>query len=238
MPVVKKHDFNDSKSNIQIVHISDIHYDKMNKLFDNTVEKINSINPDILFITGDLVDNVEEIDNCIDCLSKLSDSFLKYAILGNWEYWANIDINDLSKKLLQINIKLLINKSEIININNREIYIYGVDDYLGGKYSFIEFQPNEKQNIIILAHCPILFDIMKNTDNVKNKEKILVLSGHTHGGQITFFGLPLFKPEGSGKYTSGIYKNNKWIMNVNKGLGNSTINMRLFSSPTIDVIFY
>jgi hypothetical protein len=65
-----------------------------------------------------------------------------------------------------------------------------------------------------------------------------VLSGHTHGGQITFFGLPLFKPEGSGKYNSGIYKNNKWIMNVNKGLGNSTINIRLFSSPTIDVIDY
>ena len=74
MPVVKKHNISDSNSNIKIVHISDIHYNKKNKLFDNAVEKINSINPDILFITGDLVDNVEEIDNCIDCLSKLSDS--------------------------------------------------------------------------------------------------------------------------------------------------------------------
>jgi len=54
----------------------------------------------------------------------------------------------------------------------------------------------------------------------------LVLSGHTHGGQITFLGIVPFKPQGSGKYLKGWYKEDKPKMYISKGIGTSILPIR------------
>ncbi|MBL8029506.1 MAG: metallophosphoesterase, partial [Fibrobacteres bacterium] len=182
------------------------------------------------------IDDKNEVDNFITCFSKLTISCSKFAILGNWEYWSDVNITELKSKLLKIGIVLLINENRIISIKDRIVQIYGVDDYLGGKPDFNGFRLLNNQVNIILAHCPILFDQIINLDEINNLQKVLVLSGHTHGGQITFFGKPLKKPEGSGNYTSGIYKKKNYILNVSRGIGNSVINIRVFSPSTIEVI--
>jgi predicted MPP superfamily phosphohydrolase len=62
-----------------------------------------------------------------------------------------------------------------------------------------------------------------------------MLSGHTHGGQVTFFGLPLILPEGSGRYCAGEYASGACELHVSRGIGNSTVDFRLFADPEIPV---
>ena len=225
-----------SDSVIKVVQVSDIHYKSNENKFDKMIANINRINPDLFVITGDLIDDKTQVDNFITCFSKLTISCPKFAILGNWEYWSNVNIQELKSQLLTIGIVLLINENRIISIKNKIVQVYGVDDYLGGKPDFDGLHLLNNQVNIILAHCPILFEQIINLEEINNLQKVLVLSGHTHGGQITFFGIPLKKPEGSGDYTSGIYKKKNYILNVSRGIGNSIINIRVFSPSTIEVI--
>jgi predicted MPP superfamily phosphohydrolase len=77
---------------------------------------------------------------------------------------------------------------------------------------------------IVLSHCPEHRDVIANE---KEDWKIdLVLSGHTHGGQIAFFGYAPFKPRGSGKYLRGWYKESEPKMYISKGVGTSILPIR------------
>jgi len=209
-----------------------MHFKPGQEIFTNMVTKVNSMNPDILIFSGDMVDNIENIDSFFSCIQLLNIECFKYAILGNWEYWSEIDLNDFRLRLEKLKIKLLVNDTENIVIRNKSISIFGLDDYLGGNpdFSFIDLSANSLN--IIIAHCPILFeDLVEH-----NKENIpcYMLSGHTHGGQITFLGIPIYTPDGSGKFVSGIYKNGNNTLYVSRGIGNSTIDFRLFSNQNIE----
>lgn len=240
---VKTQSVFEAEPKITVVHISDLHFDSKKNIYNDAVEKINAISPDILFITGDIIADKNEVDNFISCFSRLQGTYPKYAVLGNWEYGTRIDIDLFREKLNAIDIKLLINDFDIRIIKNRRIYIYGVDDYLLGKPDFSRLNPRNEKSVVVLAHCPILFDIMQQDAHInslgdRDDIDVLMLSGHTHGGQITLFGLPLIRTEGSGRYVSGIYRNGNFIMNVNKGLGTSRIDLRVFAAPTIDIISF
>lgn len=124
------------------------------------------------------------------------------------------------------NCELLINENRTIIIKNREISIVGVDDYVGGNADFVKAVKNLKQTEtnIVLSHCPEHRDIIAKQKSNLNID--LVLSGHTHGGQITFFGFVPFKPQGSGKYLKGWYKESDPKMYISKGIGTSILPIR------------
>jgi len=221
---------------ITIVQISDLHFNPGNKIYFEMVERINEINPDLLFITGDMVDKNENVESLGGLLSNISIKGKTYAILGNWEYWGNINLIRLKEVLQLNNIELLINQQSSITVYNRKINIFGMDSLLGGNPSIRNLSFVEENLNIILAHEPIIFQNIANS--IKNDFDIFVFSGHTHAGQITFFGLPIILPPGSGKYSSGIYSIDNFHLNVNKGIGFSKINIRLFAAPTIDVFVF
>ena len=224
----------DEQNPIVLVQLSDIHFKPGKKIYDNMVTQVNTIQPDIIVFTGDMVDDSANVDAFFEMINGISVVCAKYAILGNWEYWSNTDIDNFETKLEEKNIRLLVNESEKIIIKNRAVSIFGLDDYLGGKPDSTGFDYVNGDLNIVLAHCPILFDIVRAVKKVDSS--IVMLSGHTHGGQITFFGNPLFLPEGSGEYESGFYYKDNDILYVSKGIGNSTIDIRLGANPNIDVL--
>ena len=75
-----------------------------------------------------------------------------------------------------------------------------------------------------MSHCPEYRDIISREKRNINID--LVLSSHTHGGQITFLGFAPFKPRGSGKYLKGWYKQSEPKMYVSKGIGTSIFPIR------------
>ena len=151
----------------------------------------------------------------------------KYAITGNWEYWGKVDLEKLRETFNRQNCELLINEHRTFSIRGRKISIIGIDDFVGGKADFLKAVENldHTGTNIVLSHCPEHRDVIEQEKGELDIE--LVLSGHTHGGQISFFGLAPFKPRGSGKYLKGWYKEREPQLYVSKGIGTSMIPVRL-----------
>jgi hypothetical protein len=87
---------------------------------------------------------------------------------------------------------------------------------------------------IILNHCTEYSEILSEKIFGKIKHD-LILSGHTHGGQINLFGFVPFKPQGSGKYLKGWYKDNKKNLYVSKGIGTSIFPARFMARAEIAI---
>lgn len=221
-------DLSESDENkIRIVQISDLHFDQLRSFHKSIARKINSINPDLIFITGDSVDKTEKIESLNEFLGLIDNSIKKFAIPGNWEYWGNVDLQELKKVYSRNNCELLINENRTVTIRDRAISIIGVDDLVGGNADFRKAAENLKpaETTIVLSHCPeYREEIARQKGNLKID---LVLSGHTHGGQITFLGIVPFKPQGSGRYLKGWYKDSDPKMYVSKGIGISVLPIRL-----------
>lgn len=214
------------KNKIKIMQISDLHINKLRYFHKSIARRINKVQPDLIFITGDSVNETEKIETLNKFLELIDKSIKKYAITGNWEYWGDVNLTKLKSIYSTNNCELLINENRTISIKGRDISIIGIDDFVGGKADFRKAIKNlkETQTNIVLSHCPEHRDII-----TKQKGDLyidLVLSGHTHGGQITFLGFVPFKPRGSGNYLKGWYKESNPIMYISKGIGTSTVPIR------------
>lgn len=214
------------KDKIKIIQISDLHFDQLRYFHKSIAKKINSIKPDLIFITGDSVDKTEKIKSLNEFLELIDNSIKKYAITGNWEYWGKVNLTELKNVYSKNNYELLINENQTISIKNRQISIIGIDDLVGGNADFGKAVENlkETETNIVLSHCPEHRDLI-----TKQKEDLnidLVLSGHTHGGQITFLGIVPFIPQGSGNYLKGWYKESEPKMYISKGIGTSILPIR------------
>jgi len=215
------------KNKIKIIQLSDLHLRTVQSFHKSIAKKINTSNIDLLFITGDTVDKTEKIEVLKKFLNLIDNSISKFAITGNKEYSGKVNLTKLKKVYKQYNCKLLINENRIVRIKNRKISIIGIDDYIGGDADFLKATTHLKQSDtnIVLTHCPAHRDIIEQ--QINNLQIDLVLSGHTHGGQLNIFGFAPFKPHGSGKYLSGWYKDKEPIMYVSRGIGTSILPIRL-----------
>ncbi len=214
-----------------IVQISDLHIGGLIDLefVKHSVEKINALNPDIVLITGDLIDTqIETIAPAVRALESIDAPYGVYAILGNHEYFHNpLEIIEFLGKT---KIRLLLNES--ISIPELEVNIIGVTDMIGYRIGVLEpdidkafASINPEYKSILLAHQP------KYIEELGSYRPELILSGHTHGGQIYPFGylVKLQQPYVKGLHTlpngSRIY--------VNSGIGFWGPPMRLGSTAEI-----
>jgi len=217
---------NSENDKIKIIQISDLHFHKLRYFHKSIAKKVNSIKPDLIFITGDSVDKKGKLNSLNEFLELIDSPIKKYAITGNWEYWGNVNLAKLKKVYSKNNCELLINENRTISIRNREISIIGIDDFVGGNADFEKAVENlkETETNIVLSHCPTHRDIITKQKGSLNID--LVLSGHTHGGQITFLGVVPFKPQGSGDYLKGWYTESEPKMYISKGIGTSILPIR------------
>ncbi len=230
---------------ITIVQISDIELSKnyTTKQFEKVAYKINELNPDIVFFTGDLFNNYSQYkpyDETIAVLSSINASIGKYAIYGNNDHGGGA--SKIYDELMTLSgFKVLINNSDVIELNNGEcIYIGGIDDELLGTTNIEETFSNWNNTIdytILLAHEPYLIS------NFLDYPINLVLSGHTHGGQIDFpfVDRSYLLSEVENKYLNGLFTfDNKYktLLYVNQGLGTSRLPLRFLVPPEITVFTY
>jgi predicted MPP superfamily phosphohydrolase len=124
-----------------------------------------------------------------------------------------------------------------LKVRERSIAIGGLDDLVAGRpdFSLVKKQLKPSDLTIILSHCPAFRDEIVKEKGVLKKD--MVLSGHTHGGQVNFFGFAPYKPKGSGKYLSGWYEEEAPKLYVSKGIGTSILPIR-FGSRAEASVFY
>jgi predicted MPP superfamily phosphohydrolase len=211
----------------------------------------NEQQADILFFTGDLVNNFyEELNGWIPILGQLKAKYAKYSILGNHDYgnyyhWkSETDKSENFRKIqeaeAQMGFKMLNNQSEVFTLNNEKIAIIGVENW--GHHPFPQYADYEKASKdvldipfkILLTHDPTHWDA-----KIQGKTDVdLALSGHTHGMQ---FGVHIAGKEWSPaefKYPhwAGLYQEGKQYLYVNRGLGVIGYPGRVGMPPEITVI--
>ena len=225
----------------KIIQISDFHNTDSKKLNSDLIEEIKVKKPDIIVITGDLVDSRNtNIDVAIEFVKNIKGTAPIYYVSGNHE--ANIDEYELLKeKLEKEDVTILDNKVEVLEVEDSKINIIGVDDpnmsyhpdatdalKVGNELSEINYDKNNFT--ILLSHRPELFDVYVN--NSMN----LVLTGHAHGGQvrIPFIGGVVAPNQGLfPKYDSGKFLKDETTMIVSRGIGNSIIPFRINNRPEL-----
>lgn len=225
-----------SFKNTRIVFITDIHYKEnfAREQIRKVVEKVNSLNPDIILLGGDYVSySQDHIKPCFEELARLKASIGKYGVLGNHDHREN---ERLTKECMRkAGIVCLDNDSLWIYKNKDRIKIGGVGDYWED-LTIIQntiHDVDESDFVIVLSHNPDFAETLK-TNKVD-----LVLSGHTHGGQITFFGLwsPFVPSQYGQKYRTGLVKTEHTQVLISNGVGfASNYPIRFFARPQINVI--
>lgn len=230
--------------NYKIVHISDFHNTKSETLKNDLIKEIENQTPDMIVITGDLIDSYKtDIDIAVDFIKNINDIAPVYFVSGNHE--ANTSTySKLKDQLKENKVAILENKAEVIKINDSEINLIGVDDPQMANENAVSDSEiikaeldnanyNKNKYSILLSHRPELFD------TYTEKEINLILSGHTHGGQIRIPFVGAVGAPNQGlfpKYTAGMFEENKTKMIISCGIGNSILPFRINNRPELVVI--
>lgn len=228
-------------NNFKIIFLSDIHYGLFfrKKRLQEIISTINALKPDIILIGGDYLD-IEKNDikdkskyvlELFHELKKLKPKQGIYTVLGNHDYYHAH--NFICENIIKSSINDINNKSVSIYNGDQRIQIIGIDDMLRGKPN-IHFFNNKKDTFtIVLTHNPDFFEDYKSKISFD-----LGLSGHTHLGQITFFGLyaPCTSSKYGQKYIKKVINNKNNMILVTSGIGSGLLPLRFFAPPEILVI--
>ncbi len=231
-------DFSGDKPNkLKVIQVSDLHLNSISSFHEKFAARINQAKPDLVVFTGDSVDQQDGLDFLQSFLELIDFSIKKIAITGNWEYWGKVDLVKLEQVYHSNNCELLINENVNLTIRNRSISVIGLDDYVGGSPDFKKATEGviPTSTYLVLSHCPEYRDIIANESTEFDVD--LILSGHTHGGQINLFGFVPFKPKGSGRYLKGLYSDYNPKMYVSRGIGTSVLPIRFGSRAEISEIY-
>ncbi len=225
------HSFDELK-NLKLVHISDIHFKKIGAREIKLLKFLKEIDPDYLFITGDLFDwQAKDLKEAQKYFKDLSLTAKKgaFGVWGNHDH-RNRKFSQEKNILKECGISILSNERIFLE---ESFYLIGVDD------PHLDYDDlpsamegtNQKFAKIILAHSPEIFEKIEG-------KNILVLAGHTHGGQINIPWLvDIFFPlKHNKKYKKGLFfDDGKW-MYVNRGIGTTFLPVRFNSPPEIAII--
>lgn len=219
----------------KIVFVTDIHFGTLLSIerVRKIINRINKLNPDIIIMGGDYISGDSKyIKPLFDELKKLVPKHGIYAVLGNHDHWED---SELTKQLMTRNrINICDNKSYWINIKNDSIKIGGVGDLWNDKQLLdsTTFDIKESDFSILISHNPDYIEQIP--DNIID----LTLCGHTHGGQITLFGLwaPVIPSRYGQKYRYGLKYFKNTTAYISSGIGTINPPVRLFCRPEIVVI--
>ncbi len=234
--VLETNKIGNSFDNYKIVQISDIHIGQWinkNKL-DGVISLINSLNPDIIALTGDYVSYEAEkyLEELRECFEKLQSKDGIFSVLGNHDHWTRPQ--EISKVLENAGIINLNNDVYTIEKNEDKLQIAGVDSITVGRDDIDKVMEKIDCEFpaIMLAHEPDFADT-----TAKYHPFILQLSGHSHGGQVTIpkLGSPI-RGKNFLKYPSGAYEVNDMIQYTNRGIGSNAFWFRINCPPEITEI--
>ncbi len=221
-----------TRPKLRLAQVSDLHLHSMGRLEAHLLTALHDSRADLILFTGDMIDRRLDLWRLETFLHECPTSPRRFAILGNWEYWSGVPTEALERLYDRHGVELLVNRSVEVVVAGTRVRITGLDDLRGGRpdataaLGAVAPAPNH----LVLAHCPLSRDAVSlPADHPVD----LVLSGHTHGGQVALLGHPLVLPPGSGRYVAGWYRDDGPPMYVSRGIGTSLLPVRLGTPPEL-----
>ena len=225
-----------SLSGLRLVQLSDMHVGLTigRDFVEDVVRKVNALEPDIVAITGDLIDgSVADLGPAVAPLGEIRAKLGTYFVTGNHEYYSGAD--SWLAFLQSIGIKALRNERVELTVNGETMHLAGVDDWTAHQFGNGHGSDMERamqgrdasKPVVLLAHQPVHFDEAR-THGVD-----LQISGHTHGGQIFPFG---FLTRLAQPFLSGLHRRGDSQIYVSSGTGYWGPPMRIAAPAEITLI--
>lgn len=237
---IKKYDFTHQDiptafNEYRIAFISDLHYKSLftEKRLSKLIKTINKLNPDILLMGGDYHEGCEYLPELFERLTHINVPDGIWGVLGNNDYNACYD--EILIEMERNHIHLLEQSIDTIQRKDDRIIVAGIRNPFDLKQNGIS--PTQTLSlddfVILLVHTPDYAEQVPidNTD--------LVLAGHTHGGQVTMFGLyaPIIPSKYGQRFRTGLkYNSNGIPIIITNGIGTSNKNIRMFAPSEVILI--
>lgn len=239
---------------LRILQLSDLHGNVFGRYNHRLIKKIWAIQPDIIVLTGDLLDGDEGINIAVTLMRKLIKVCPIYYVTGNHEA-RSANLQDLLPELAKMGVTYLQNDHAYITRDGKSIAIAGIDDP-----SIAIDKPNDLSHDeeIMLEEVIVQHKIKEATVGIPDSQFTILLShrpekwpiyqqapvdlvfcGHAHGGQVRLpYTEGLYAPHQGlmPKLTSGIHEEGDKQMIVSRGVGNATIIPRIFNEPEMPLI--
>jgi predicted MPP superfamily phosphohydrolase len=232
---------------LRIAQLSDIHFDEFTEpiFLREAVRRVNSLSPDMVFLTGDYVTRSpisrrifkDAAWHCAAILNQLQ-CRLRYACLGNHDLL--VGKKQVAAALTANGIAVINNAYEPIERGGGRFWLAGLEDPLEGDPDPEAAIPPSLRNlpgepVILMCHGPDYADNL--LARPEGQAVSLMLSGHTHGGQVCLpFVGPLALPRYGQQYVSGWFELGKMQLHVNRGLGTVGLPLRFNCPPEITLI--
>lgn len=231
---------------ITILHLSDIHFQKKLGSKKRFFQRLSMLNPDLIFLTGDIIDSDDGVDTAVRTLSGLRARYGMFMVLGNHDYYdyrfkdvvlyhagltklseQRNNVSRFTSELKKIGVTVLVNRSIRLEVHGNPVLIGGTDDPVTQHIDFEKalhgLSPNTL-NILLTHH---LDSLMK----LSHRGVDLVFAGHTHGGQLR---IPLLGPivcesRLPRRYLAGLHEYKGMMTFVSRGLGASRFTFPRFA---------
>ena len=229
-------DLPDAFDGFRICQITDVHHGPFTGLgfIKEVVEKVNSLNPGLVVLTGDYVDHSSKyIVPAVSALCRLKSSNGVLAVLGNHDHW--MDANLTQEVFNRYNVPVITNSHKLIEIKDKAICVAGVGDLMEDSQDLKAAFYGVPADIprILLSHNPDYAESMPVSERVD-----LVLAGHTHGGQVRmpFSIAPITMSRYGQKYAGGLVRSASGQVYVSRGIGVVGLPVRFNCPPEITII--
>ena len=206
----------------RFVHFSDFHYKGDAEYAAQVVRTINSLDPEFVCFTGDLVEEARFAPAALDFIRQIKRPV--YGCPGNWDYSSHADFKEYEKAFGATGGSWLEDRSVVLQKQGIELIGMG----LRGVHALGEGQAVRR---ILLIHYPT------QADRLDGRRYDLILAGHSHGGQVRlpFYGAVVL-PYGVGRYEAGRFDSLGGPLYVNVGIGTYLVPVRFNCRPEITVI--
>ncbi|HEX5576236.1 MAG TPA: metallophosphoesterase [Gemmatimonadales bacterium] len=228
--VVTRHDLRvpnlpGSMDGIRIAQVSDVHLPGNQLAAQAALEHVHRERPEIVVLSGDMTERLEAAGQVREFAANARGSLATVAILGNWEYYSDMVGEAARNAYRGTGVDLLINQSKVVSLGSSFLALIGLDDVLLGRPDLRtarkDLRPGTME--LWLVHEPMFADMVPLTFPAR---PIMLMAGHTHGGQIRIPFLPPIKPTGAGRFLEGWYRDTVAPLYVTHGVGTTGIPAR------------
>lgn len=223
-----------SFAGLRIAFLTDIHHGPFTSLdyVTSVVRTTLCLVPDLILLGGDYsLKDRKYIRPCLEVLASLKAPLGVFGVLGNHDYWHGM--TETREGLAAANIAELTNRGVWLNRGSDRLRLAGVDDLWAGHINLKEAMGDARRDdaCLLLSHNPDF------AEGLRDERVGLVLSGHTHGGQVVFPGGAPFVPSMYGqKYLRGLVQAPDTLVYISRGLGTTGVPIRIASRPEINLI--
>ena len=233
----------------KVVQISDLHNDEFGEKNKRLLAKIKEQEPDMIAITGDLLDSRRtDMEKALTFVKGAVEIAPCYYVTGNHESRMPKEYKELEKRMRDTGVNVLRNETVIIDRDGEQMAVLGIDDprfviatdrvkkmerILEETMTELKEDVPEDSFMLLLSHRPELFNLYCE------QEMDVVLSGHVHGGQVRLPFIGGIVGPGQGilpDYDAGVYTKGNTSMILSRGLGQSIVPFRINNPPELVVL--